>query len=222
MKFYFTVNLLEEFFLRFHFLWKVLFLQMNKKRQNMTVKLRVYFRLMKILHFWRLQSIFVKKGHTKASKPTKYCVLQVHRGWESRSCSMKWVRTQQLTIIPGRSGDQSVLEGFMLHPTVQGAAAVPPSKQVQPAQRHKVEQEAELAEQKMNLLGRWISSPLAPRVAQTYPAVTPSANPRQRKWQKHMAAEQGGSARLPFLQLRWRGAPHRTKCTPNGFFLMQT
>lgn len=55
---------------------------------------------------------------------------------------MKWVRTQQLTIIPSRSSDRSALEGFMLHPTAQGAAAVPPSKQVQPAQGYKVEQEA--------------------------------------------------------------------------------
>lgn len=58
---------------------------------------------------------------------------------------MKWVRTQQLTIPVSRIGDGSTLEGFMLHPTVQGAAAVPPSEQVQPAQGHKVEQEAELA-----------------------------------------------------------------------------
>lgn len=100
---------------------------------------------MKFLHFLRLQSIVVKKGHTKAGEPNKYCILQVHRGLESRSCSMKWVRTQQLTIIPSRIGDRSMLDGFMLHPTVQGAAAVPPSKQVQPAQGHKVEQEAELA-----------------------------------------------------------------------------
>lgn len=103
MKFYFTVNLSEEFFfLRFHFLWKVLFLQMNKMLQNMTVKLRVYSCLMKFLHFWRLQWIAVKTGHTKAGKPSKYCILQVHRGLELRSCSTKWVRRQQLTIIPSR------------------------------------------------------------------------------------------------------------------------
>lgn len=58
---------------------------------------------------------------------------------------MKWVRTQQLSIVLSRIDAQRTLEGFVLHPTAQGAAAVPPSKQVQPAQGYKVEQEAELA-----------------------------------------------------------------------------
>lgn len=35
--------------------------------------------------------------------------------------------------------------------------------------------------------------PLAPRAA-----VTPSLDLMQRKWQKHMAAKEGGLARLPF------------------------
>lgn len=44
---------------------------MNKVTEH-DHKLRIYFQLIKFMHFRRLQLIIVKEGHTKIGKPNKY------------------------------------------------------------------------------------------------------------------------------------------------------